>query len=124
MATETTETLRARYKNALVGLTYGNASPAQVKARLADLLRGEPTPEEWVRAIESVRMPCRRCASTGRFVTMVENGQPKGPGGSCYRCSGNGVQNYQDGHRNRTFDQHMFARAAHAMMAEGARDDD
>lgn len=49
-------------------------------------------------------VPCRRCAGTGRFITYVENGVPKGPGGPCYRCNGKGVQTLADHHRNYGFD--------------------
>jgi hypothetical protein len=31
---------------------------------------------------------CRRCAGTGKFITHTVNGQPKGPGGDCFRCNG------------------------------------
>jgi hypothetical protein len=43
---------------------------------------------------------CARCAGTGRFITYVENGVPKGPGGPCYRCNGKGVQTVEDHRRN------------------------
>ena len=43
---------------------------------------------------------CSRCAGTGQFITYVENGVPKGPGGICYRCNGKGVQTTSDRRRN------------------------
>ena len=64
------------------------------------------TPEQWVAAAKLVKVPCRRCAGTGRYVTMVENGIPKGPGGDCYRCAGKGWQNDADACRNRTADRY------------------
>lgn len=35
---------------------------------------------------------CARCAGTGMFITSMENGQYKGPGGPCFRCAGKGRQ--------------------------------
>lgn len=35
---------------------------------------------------------CRKCMGTGMFITMLENDQPKGPGGPCYACNGKGRQ--------------------------------
>jgi hypothetical protein len=43
---------------------------------------------------------CRRCAGTGQFITYIENGVPKGPGGICYRCGGKGWQSVADTRRN------------------------
>ena len=57
---------------------------------------------------------CGRCAGTGAFITYVENGVPKGPGGICFRCEGKGYQDARDEERNDNYDQ--FA-AAQAMMA-------
>lgn len=47
---------------------------------------------------------CERCAGTGQFVTYVENGVPKGPGGPCFRCGGKGVQTVDDRKRNYGYD--------------------
>ncbi len=47
---------------------------------------------------------CRRCAGTGQFITYVENGVPKGPGGICFRCGGKGVQTEDDQRRNWGYD--------------------
>lgn len=115
----TTAQLRARYLDALRGLTYDNASRDQVRAAAeakakqyaadankTDWPDAKPTPAMWTRAIESVRMPCKRCAGTGRFITRVENGVPTGPGGQCFRCGGTGTQDHSDGHRNRVHDLH------------------
>jgi len=60
----------------------------------------EPTPQDWVKYARRVSWHCKRCAGTGQFVTMVENGQPKGPGGICFRCHGKGYQRPADAHRN------------------------
>lgn len=43
---------------------------------------------------------CRRCAGTGQFITYVENGKPKGPGGMCFRCQGKTYHNNADRRRN------------------------
>lgn len=47
---------------------------------------------------------CGRCAGTGQFITYVENGVPKGPGGECYRCQGKGFTTTADRHRNYGYD--------------------
>lgn len=49
---------------------------------------------------------CRRCAGTGRFITRVENGVPKGPGGDCFRCNGKGYHNHDDRKRNWGYDRY------------------
>jgi len=102
----TKEALRKSYRNALDGLTYDNASPSEVRAAIEQKVGIPDSPAAWVEAIESVKMPCKRCASTGRFITRVENGVPTGPGGVCYRCDGKGYQTHKDGHRNHTHDRH------------------
>jgi hypothetical protein len=48
--------------------------------------------------------PCKRCAGTGQFITYVENGVPKGPGGPCFRCNGKGIQTVADHRRNYGYD--------------------
>lgn len=53
---------------------------------------------------------CGRCASTGRFITYVENGKPRGPGGRCFRCAGKGRHTQADRKRNLYFDMHNFGR--------------
>ncbi len=50
---------------------------------------------------------CRRCSGSGKFITMVENGVPKGPGGPCYRCDGKGFQMLADVYRNYQADIHQ-----------------
>lgn len=50
------------------------------------------------------RARCSRCAGTGQFITYVENGVPKGPGGICYRCNGKGVTTTDDRKRNYGYD--------------------
>ena len=108
--TKTTAGLRKQYRNALRGLTYDNASVAEVTAAVKRLAGTDPTPEAYVKAIEAVRMPCRRCAGTGQFITMVINGSPTGPGGECFRCNGKREQSHNDGHRNRVHDEHYVPR--------------
>ncbi len=55
---------------------------------------------------------CGRCALTGAFITYVENGIPKGPGGICFRCEGKGFHTWTDRKRNRYHDMHFMCRAA------------
>lgn len=50
---------------------------------------------------------CGRCAATGKFVTMVLNGKPTGPGGICFRCNGKGYHDKKDRQRNEYFDTHQ-----------------
>lgn len=50
------------------------------------------------------RARCARCAGTGQFITYVENGVPKGPGGICYRCGGKGYTTTADRKRNYGYD--------------------
>jgi hypothetical protein len=63
-----------------------------------------PTPTDWINAAMKVRAPCGPCAGTGRFTTYVENGIPRGPGGSCFRCGGTGSQSFVDVKRNQCYD--------------------
>jgi len=109
--------LRSRYANALSGLTYDNASAATVRAKVEAMLEADGVttataePKHWTDAIEAIALICRRCAGTGKFITYTENGVPKGPGGCCFRCNGSGLQDFTDGHRNATHDEHYMARA-------------
>lgn len=70
--------------------------PVEIRAQAADaevaMLRGS------AKLLKESR--CDRCAGTGQFITYVENGVPKGPGGICYRCGGKGVQTLGDRRRN------------------------
>lgn len=50
---------------------------------------------------------CGPCAGTGRFITSVHNGKPTGPGGTCFRCGGKGVQTPKDVARNNYYDNHV-----------------
>jgi len=83
---------------------------ARVKADMEKAGVTEPTPRDWVKYAHRVTFPCGRCGGTGRFITMVENGQPKGPGGQCFRCQGKGHQNARDAHRNFWHDMHYVPR--------------
>lgn len=111
----TIDQYRYLYGNARDGLTYDNASRAEVLTAVKALMPEDGfkaiSPAAWVHAIHNVTLPCRRCAGTGRFITYVENGQPRGPGGICFRCEGKGVQDYKDGHRNRVHDEHAAVQA-------------
>lgn len=80
---------------------------------------GPHTPAAYVQAAERVKVPCKRCASSGRFVTGMVNGQPTGPGGPCYRCDAKGYQTDADCRRNYGADLQMVARAARQMMGGG-----
>lgn len=46
------------------------------------------------------KFSCGKCAGTGRYITYIENGVPKGPGGECYRCGGKGFHTQADRRRN------------------------
>lgn len=56
---------------------------------------------------------CGRCAATGRFITMLLNGVPTGPGGICFRCGGKGYQTPEDVRRNDAYDRFAAGRAMH-----------
>jgi hypothetical protein len=116
------------WRRALAGLSYDNVGDAKSFKALAPslaaailesrgLVPNQATWSQWVAALYRVTMPCRRCAGTGQFITYVENGKPRGPGGICFRCDGKGRQNHRDGHRNRAWDKHAFEHACQAMMA-------
>lgn len=53
---------------------------------------------------------CGRCAGTGMFITYVENGVPRGPGGVCFRCGGKGAHTQADRKRNYWFDLRAIRR--------------
>jgi hypothetical protein len=53
---------------------------------------------------------CGRCAGTGQFITYVENGKPRGPGGICFRCGGKGRHTQADRKRNLYHDMHYTGR--------------
>jgi len=77
----------------------GAESSAQIPAELR-----EAAAEAEIAAIRENRLidkaKCRRCAGTGQFITYVENGVPKGPGGECFRCGGKRYQDEADRRRN------------------------
>lgn len=60
---------------------------------------------------KDARVFCGRCAGTGAFITYVENGIPKGPGGPCYRCNGKGFHTAADRKRNVWYDRLAVSRA-------------
>lgn len=106
--------LRAYYKRirARSEARTPSAFDAGVKALLAKHGIEAPTPLQFVKAARAARFGCRRCAGTGAFITYVENGVPRGPGGECYRCAGRGTQNDHDVKRNEVHDIHYMSRAA------------
>jgi len=83
------------------GASFASIIPVSLRAAAADAeiaaLHGD--------AALVKRAPCQRCAGTGQFITYVENGVPKGPGGPCYRCNGKGVQTVADHRRNYGYDR-------------------
>ena len=84
-----------------------DAFNAAVKAALCWKGKVNPTPEDFIEMAKNLPMKCPRCAGTGQFITMVENGQPKGPGGPCFRCDGKGFQKHGDAMRNAAYDRHQ-----------------
>ena len=104
----------AAYREIRLAFSYeisGLTSERFNAACLATMGDDEPTPENYVAAAKCLRFRCGRCAGTGAFITYVENGVPKGPGGECFRCSGKGEQTLKDVKRNEYHDAHYFARA-------------
>lgn len=71
---------------------------------------GEHAPCDFVTAAKALTFKCGRCAGSGLFVTYVENGIPKGPGGECFRCQGKGRQTLKDAKRNLYHDEHFCPR--------------
>jgi hypothetical protein len=112
--------LRSRFSVALAALCYDNADLDSAKAEINRLAPPAATPEQWCEAAERARLPCRRCAGTGRYVTMVLNGQPTGPGGECFRCGGRGTQDAADGHRNRVHDRRAIVEACRGLFGGAA----
>ena len=107
----THEQMQQRFAFARDGLLYDNSVKyGQLLTQLREAFEAtnttDPTPANWVRAIEFTMFKCRRCAGTGQFITRVENGIPKGPGGQCFRCAGKGIQGHEDGWRNWGHDMH------------------
>ena len=107
--------LRREYANALAGLTYDNATVAGIGRRMAEVVEATGNPVVIVKAIRALRVPCRRCGTTGLYarcwdVTDPQNPRPVTTAGSCYRCGGSGAQGYKDGHRNRGADFAYYGR--------------
>jgi hypothetical protein len=92
--------LRMDYLVGVWFLSYDSNRPKEAQSAIQEALKGEPSPEAYVKAVKRASVPCRRCGGTGRFVTGVMNGKAVGPGGQCYRCGGKGVQRWEDGKRN------------------------
>lgn len=84
------------------GIPGADDEIAAIKAEIA-ALKGPKVLNEGVEdtaVTENGNHFCRRCAGTGAFITRVENGVPKGPGGQCFRCNGKGFHNHDDRKRN------------------------
>lgn len=108
--------LRQRYRE--IGLRSGMTSK-EFNDRVTSILldhnidpsdANDAKPIDFVTAAESVATPCGRCAGTGQFITYVENGVPRGPGGICFRCEGKGYQVHSDRKRNDCHDRHYAGR--------------
>jgi hypothetical protein len=107
------EQLAAAYREIRLAFSYdiSGITPERFNAAcLAIIGERKPTPEAYVAAAKCVRFACKRCAGTGRFITYVENGIPKGPGGECFRCDGKGEQTLKDARRNAYHDEHQVIR--------------
>lgn len=102
------DTLRAEYKRIRARSTARTNKEFNLSVRMTLTLLGKdnPTPQDYVQAAKHTRFKCRRCAGTGKFITMVENGVPKGPGGICFRCQGTGTRSDSDERRNYGYDVH------------------
>lgn len=112
-ATSNVNALRAEFKRMARRSHVENHQEFIAAVRVSLGAKAETaTPEQWVSAARALRVPCRRCAGTGDFITMVENGIPKGPGGVCYRCAGKGWQNDADAARNAMADRFYSPRDA------------
>lgn len=98
--------IRLQFAYEVSGLTHERFN-ALTLARMGTL---EPTPENYVAAAKALQLRCGRCAGTGSFITYVENGKPKGPGGICFRCEGKGEQTLKDARRNEYHDMHQTVR--------------
>ncbi len=111
-ATKTASTAELRVLFSNIRKRSSAESATVFNAACAALLEkgSDTSPLAWVRAAERVTFLCRRCAGTGSFITYVENGQPKGPGGVCFRCNGKGCQNDSDARRNYGADMHQVVR--------------
>jgi DnaJ-class molecular chaperone len=108
MEKKNTEKLRNLYKQIRRRSSARTAAEfdAAVKALLTNEGKDAPTAEDFVSAAQRVRFPCRRCAGTGQFIYLVENGVPRGPGGICFRCGGRGWRTDKDERRNYVYDVH------------------
>jgi hypothetical protein len=106
----TVDEMRAEYRK-IRGRSHAG-SDAEFDAKVCELVTkgGDSSPAAYLRAARVAKFPCRRCAGTGAFITYVENGQPKGPGGICYRCAGKGFQDDADARRNYGADIHQVVR--------------
>jgi len=80
-------------------------TPEDFNHVVSQLVEEDSSPEQWVAAAKRARFFCKRCAGTGSFITYIENGVPRGPGGACYRCGGKGSQNDADRRRNYGYDR-------------------
>jgi len=111
---KTTEQFRAEYAAIRARSEAPTASDFDRAVRLYftdNNLPENPPPALWVKVAAVVRFRCGRCAGTGAFITYVENGQPRGPGGICFRCEGKGMQDDGDVMRNLVHDRHYMSRA-------------
>lgn len=104
----TTKRLQAEYRKIRARSHCEDA--VEFDLRVKDLMTEQglaATPENFIRAAKTVRIPCRRCGGTGAFITGSLNGKLTGPGGSCFRCAGKGHQTDRDARRNYGADMHQ-----------------
>ena len=105
--------IRAEYKEIRAMARWENPA-LEAAGAFEDLLREQTraaaeTGAAWLRRARLVKVPCGRCACTGRFITRTVNGKPEGPGGDCFRCNGKGYQDTDDLYRNRAYDRGGYA---------------
>lgn len=109
------DALRAEYKMVRGAFCYDNCDAKEFDALVK--AHNPTSPEEFVAAAKNVACKCKRCGGSGKYVTRVENGQARGPGGDCFRCQGKGFQDAEDVKRNRWYDIYAMNKAARAMFA-------
>lgn len=110
--TKTIDEKRAEYRSIRRGFMREDstltAEEFDVRCRNHFKFTNADLASQFLGATRYVTTRCGRCAGTGAFITYVENGQPKGPGGICFRCGGKGYQDFSDVKRNETHDQHYM----------------
>jgi DnaJ-class molecular chaperone len=104
---------RRRGDGKWVLLAHRNAAESQVAKVEA------PEKDAWVDSLDTGAKgnhKCPQCIGTGRYVTGLENGQPKFGHGICYRCKGKGYTTAVDRRRNSSYQEHALNKAIRADM--------